>query len=236
MAYSKLTIKIPEVNKTYDNYSTASGKQANIQLVKKINANYGNITEKWSKVFDIPKGVLIAFIATESGGRQELYNFCCYGLMQVSPDIVWEYPLRWSSAVSTPLPEEVKTILNNKASGILTAKKFNSTLDNKIKKALLDDANFNIMCGTMCLRWLIERFSNFLTGGQLNKAIIGYNSGAYSTHINTFIAGIRTPNKIPTDTTTFVNNSKIPRETKNYLIKMLGVNGYMSLIYKDKVI
>ena len=76
MAYSKLTIKIPEVNKTYDNYSTASGKQANIQLVKKINANYGNITEKWSKVFDIPKGVLIAFIATESGGRQELYNFC----------------------------------------------------------------------------------------------------------------------------------------------------------------
>jgi soluble lytic murein transglycosylase-like protein len=236
MAYTKITIKIPEVNKTYDNYSTPSGKKLNAELLKKINANYGSSVEKWGKVFDIPKGVLISFIATESGGRQGLYNFCCYGLMQVSPDIVWEYPSRWNKAVSTPLPQEVKNILNSKASGILTAKKFTTTLDNKIKNALLDDANFNIMCGTMCLRWLIERFSNFLTGGQLNKAIIGYNAGAYSTHINTFIAGVRTPNKIPTDTTTFVNNSKIPRETKNYLIKMLGVNGYMSLIYKDKVI
>ena len=236
MGYSKLTIKIPEVNNTYNDYSTDSGKQANIQTLKDINEKYGTFCEKWGKTFDIPKGVIISFIATESGGKQRLYNFCCYGLMQVSPDIVWEYPTKWDSTVGSSLPQEVKNILESKASGILTAKKFNSTLDSKLKKALLDDASFNIMCGTMCLRWLIERFSNFLTGGQLNKAIIGYNAGAYTTHLNTFVLGIRTPNKIPTDTTTFVNDKKIPLETRSYLIKMLGVNGYVSLVYKDKVI
>jgi hypothetical protein len=236
MGFTKLTIKIPEVNKTYNDYSTVSGKEANTQLLKDINSKYGAFCEKWGKVFDIPKGVIVSFIATESGGKQKLYNFCCYGLMQVSPDIVWEYPTKWDKTVGSPLPQEVKNILESKASGILSAKKFNSALDNKLKKALLDDANFNIMCGTMCLRWLIERFSTFLTGGQLNKAIIGYNAGAYTTHLNTFVFGVRTPNKIPTDTTTFVNNKSIPNETRNYLVKMLGVNGYMSLVYKDKVI
>jgi len=236
MSYSKLTIKIPEVNKTYDYYSTPNGRQSNIQMLKEINQKYGAYCEKWGQVFDIPKGVIVSFIATESGGQQGQFNFCCYGLMQVSPDIVWEYPTKWDKTVGSPLPQEVKNILESKASGILSAKKFNSTLDGKLKKALLADANFNIMCGTMCLRWLIERFSTFLTGGQLNKAIIGYNAGAYSMHLNTFVLGIRTPNKIPTDTTTLVNNKKIPFETRNYLVKMLGVNGYMSLVYKDKVI
>lgn len=236
MSYTKITIKIPEVNKTYDNYSTPSGKEANIRMIKDINAKYGSMIYKWATVFDIPKSVLISFIATESGGRQGLYNFCCYGLMQVSPDIVWEYPSRWDKIVKSPLPQEVKNILESKAAGILTTKTFNSTLDKKLKKALLDDANFNIMCGTMCLRWLIEKFSTALTGGQLNKAIIGYNSGAYSSVINTTIMGVRTANKIPTDTTTYVNNKNLPRETRNYLVKMLGVNGYMSLIYKDKVV
>ena len=236
MGFTKLTIKIPEVNKTYNDYSTSSGKQANITTIQDINKKYGAYCEKWGQVFDIPKGVIVSFIATESGGKQNLYNFCCYGLMQVSPDIVWEYPTKWDKTVGSQLPQEVKNILESKASGILTAKKFNSSLDSKLKKALLDDASFNIMCGTMCLRWLIERFSTFLTGGQLNKAIIGYNAGAYTTHLNTFVLGVRTPNKIPTDTTTFVNNKSIPSETRNYLVKMLGVNGYMSLVYKDKVI
>lgn len=236
MGYAKLTIKIPEVNKTYGNYSTTSGKQANVEILRNINNKYGSSIEKWSNVFEIPKGVLISFIATESGGRQGLYNFCCYGLMQVSPDIVWEYPSRWDKTVGSPLPQDVKNILSRKISGILTAKSFNYSLDRKIAKTLLDDADFNIMCGTMCLRWLIERFSTILTGAQLNKAIIGYNAGAYTSSINTNVMGVRTANKMPVDTAKLVNNPKVPRETKNYLIKMLGVNGYMSLIYKDKVL
>ena len=236
MAYTKLTIKIPEVNKTYGNYSTTSGKSANAQILRDIEKKYGASVEKWGKVFDIPHGVLVAFIATESGGRQNIYNFCCYGLMQVSPDIVWEYPSRWEKVVGSPLPQEVKNILSSKVSGILTAKTLTSSLDKKIATALLSDANFNIMCGTMCLRWLIERFSTFVTGAQLNKAIIGYNAGAYTSSININVAGVRTANKIPVDTASLIQNPKVPRETKNYLIKMLGVNGYMSLIYKDKVL
>ena len=236
MAYAKLTIKIPEVNKTYGNYSTKEGKQSNAQILVNIEKKYGNSVDKWGKVFDIPHGVLIAFIATESGGRQSIYNFCCYGLMQVSPDIVWEYPSRWDKVVGSPLPQEVKNILSRKVSGILTAKTLTSGMERKIAAALLDDADFNIMCGTMCLRWLIERFSTILTGAQLNKAIIGYNAGAYTSSINTSVMGVRTANKIPVDTAKLIANPKVPRETKNYLIKMFGVNGYMSLIYKDKVL
>jgi len=77
-----------------------------------------------------------------------------------------------------------------------------------------------------------ERFSTLLTGAQLNKAIIGYNAGAYTKSINTQ----GKPNKVPIDTTTLVKMPTVPKETKGYLVKMLGVDGFVSLIYKDNAI
>lgn len=110
-------------------------------------------------------------------------------------------------------------------------------MKNKIRSALFK-GDFNIMCGTMVLRWCIERFSTILTGGQLNKAIIAYNAGAYTSSINTKnpLTGNTGPNRMPVDTATYVVSSKVPKESRNYLLKMLGVDGFLYLIYAKNVI
>lgn len=234
MSYSKITIKVPEVNKVYGPYSRPEVKRANIQVIKKIDSKYGSVIDRWATIFEFPKGVLISFIATESGGNQNLSNFCCYGLMQVSPAGIYECVTKWKNIVGSDMPQPAKSELLYKVPDFY--KKYNSTLEKKIVKELKADANFNILCGTIMLRWLIERFSTVLTGGQMNKAIIGYNAGAYTTSINTRVGGVPVANKIPIDTAKLVVNPKVPKETQNYLVKMLGVDGFMSLVYKDKAL
>ena len=88
------------------------------------------------------------------------------------------------------------------------------------------------MAGTSVLRWLLERFSSPLTGGQLNKAMVAYNAGAYTRAIST---GTKA-NKTPIDSTTLSRNPQVPAESRAYLLKMLGRDGFLSLIYKDKAI
>lgn len=228
--FSKLTIKVPEVQKSFQKYSTASEKKANIDMIKNIDRRFGSLCQKWGDVFEIDRGVLVAFIATESGGNPNEANFCCTGLMQVSPIAVFDVANKFSQT-GQPLPESVKQVLSQ-IPNLLNKQKMSEDTKATIKKRLFDP-NFNIMCGAMILRWLLERFSNFFTGAQLNKAIIGYNAGGYMKAINVTPSQ---PIKTPVDTTTYITMPRIPTETKNYLVKMLGVDGFLSLIYKEKAL
>jgi soluble lytic murein transglycosylase-like protein len=236
MGFIPLTIKVPEVNKAYTGYPASVSQ--NSKLIVNINTKYGSLCDKWGKVFDIPKGVLVAFIATESGGVEGVTSFvgCCYGLMQVSPASVYECATKFKRITSVDLPQGVSSSLSKVVPTLFT-KPFDNTMKSKLRSALFS-ADFNIMCGTMILRWCIERFSNFLTGGQLNKAIVAYNAGAYTSSINPVnpITGKRGPSQIPIDTATLVVSPIVPKESRNYLLKMLGVDGFMYLIYVKKVI
>jgi hypothetical protein len=115
---------------------------------------------------------------------------------------------------------------------LLKSKTISAPLRSRLLTLLQNDANFNIMAGTSILRWLLERFSSPLTGGQLNKAMVAYNAGAYTRAIST---GTKA-NKTPIDSTTLSRNPQVPAESRAYLLKMLGRDGFLSLIYKDKAI
>jgi hypothetical protein len=213
------------------NYSYANPevKAANIRLVQNINSKYGSIIEYWGDIFEIPKGVLIAFIATESGGTMAKPNaYKATGLMQVTP-IAASTVFDWKKEVSTPLPTEVIAEINKKLPSLLTGK----FSDSKLLQLLQNDASFNIMMGTLILRWNLQRFSSILTGGQLNKAMVAYNAGAYT---RALVVGKSTANKIPIDSNLLSKNPKVPAESRAYLVKMLGIDGFLNLIYKDKVI
>lgn len=229
--FSRLTVYVPQVNQVFQTYSQPATKRQNISVLKEINRNYGAMCEKWGDVFEIEKGILIAFIATESGGKSDVTSFvgCCYGLMQVSPEAVWECANKFKAITGVELPSSARAELSKIPN--LFSKSLSSATKSAIRKRLFDP-NFNIMSGTMILRWLMERFSTILTGAQLNKAIVGYNAGAYTRSINTQ----GRPNKVPIDTTTLVKMPTVPKETKSYLVKMLGVDGFVSLIYKDNAI
>jgi hypothetical protein len=64
------------------------------------------------------RGIIISFIATESGGKNVGANkFKAVGLMQVTPNTAYEVITKWSSQVKVPLSAtQTKTFLNSKVS------------------------------------------------------------------------------------------------------------------------
>jgi soluble lytic murein transglycosylase-like protein len=235
MAYSKIDMVVPDIEKTFGNYSLPVAKQGNISIIKSIKGKYGASIDKWGKAFNIPSGVIIGFIATESGGNQNVTSFAdpdIKGLMQISPDAVHDTVKRWSTEVSVPLPQDVKASLQRKVPELLNkSSKYTPTLKAKIVRLTGGDADFNIMMGTAFLRWLLERYSNTIYGGQLNKAMVAYNAGAYRK-----VLGGTKPDTSRVDSADLATNKQVPSESRNYLLKMFGIDGFLSLIYKDKVI
>jgi hypothetical protein len=119
--------------------------------------------------------------------------------------------------------------INKKLPSLLTG----NFSEAKLLELLQNDANFSIMMGTLILRWNLERFSTFVTGSQLNKAMIAYNAGAYNKAISNSSKVIR---GAAVDSTSLAQNKGVPAESRAYLYKMLGIDGFLNLIYKDKVI
>ena len=90
----------------------------------------------------------------------------------------------------------------------------------------------------MVLRWMCERFSS---GGValFNRAMVAYNAGAYtSSQLSTIPAERKKffPNTSSSDTLALVQSASVPRESKYYLVKMLGVDGFLDLIYGQKLV
>lgn len=219
----------PNIKKSYSDFSKPSTKKYNISMVKTINSKYGSIISYWGNIFEIDKGVIIGFIATESGGQMVGANkYKATGLMQATPTAVVECISKWNTT-GTDLPQEAINEIKKKLPALLTAKTSGS-LEESIINLLKNDANFSIMCGTLIIRWLLERFSSFFNGSQLNKAMVAYNAGAYSKAINKGSLGESM------DSTSLAQNSLVPKESRAYLYKMLGINGFLNLIYRDKVI
>jgi soluble lytic murein transglycosylase-like protein len=238
--YKTLRIRVPDIKTPFKsgstNYSNPATKAANAEVIRDIKSTYAVPINRWGVVFEIPDAIIIGFIATESGGRMLGANvYKATGLMQVTPNALWECVKKWDSTVKTALPAQAVAELKRKVPEIFTssAPAPSATVSNKIIKLLQNDANFNIMSGTLILRWLIERFSTVQTGGQLNKAMVAYNAGAYIRALN---VSSTQPITNPIDSTSLATNRLVPAESRGYLYKMLGKDGFLSLIYIDKVV
>jgi hypothetical protein len=255
--FSRIKVVVPDINTSFQNYAQSHIITANTRLIQDINSKYGTTLDYWGSVFEIAKGILVGFMATESGGNFFGVNrFQACGLMQVTPNAVWECVKKWEIQTKKPLPQEAYTALNKKIPFIFTSKNTQpdggfqclGVSNNACTKyaqgssgqrklmidALTTDNNFNIMCGTLVLRWLLERFSSPLSGinfGQLNKAIVAYNAGAY---LKVLGGTSSTAAKIPIDSTKL--STLVSSEPRNYLYKMLGKEGFLDLIYRRKAI
>lgn len=236
--FSTIRVKVPDLPTPFRsgnvNYSQPHVKVANTKMIRDIKAKYGSLYNKWGEVFEIPNGILNGFIATESGGQMAKPNqFKATGLMQVTPNTVWETARKFRSQTGVDLPAEVRAEITRRIPTFFTSKDIqpNSATERTLLNLLEKDANFNIMVGTTTLRWLLERFSH-LKVGQLNKAMVAYNAGAFTRSINRGT----TPITEPIDTIKLVSNRLVPIESRGYLLKMMGKDGFLSLIYKDKVI
>jgi membrane-bound lytic murein transglycosylase B len=85
MGYTSIKVKTPDLITSFGNYSQPSVKQANINMIKTILANYGSIISKYEQPLAIAKPIVVSVIGTESGGRMVGKNpFGAIGLMQVT--------------------------------------------------------------------------------------------------------------------------------------------------------
>lgn len=234
--FKKIEQNVPDLNRTFVsgniNYSKAATKNGNISIIKSINNSYLNSIEKWGKVFEIDTEVIISFIATESGGKNTKPNqFLATGLMQVTPNAVAECLPKFRIVTGQSFTSDTINYLNKKGSFLLQLKRdvpLSATNRTKILNLLENDSEFNIMIGTMYLRFLLQMFSDANTA-FLNKAMIAYNAGAYN-------AALRSYGKVAVKSDTLVNNKKLPLESRSYVLKMLGVDGFLDLIIQQKVI
>jgi hypothetical protein len=230
MGYSNLNIqKIPAINKVFRqknsnfSYDQKHVVEAHKKMINDVDKNYGKIIDKWADVFQIDKGVIISFICTESGGKNSSPNkFDATGLMQVTPNTVYEVITKWNVMVKVPFSASTTNFFNNKVS---TTSKWSSnrTPTSAEKQQILsrlNDVEYNIAIGTATIRWMLEAFNKIGSGG-LDKVMVAYNAGFYGTR-----------NIIKNQTIQEIeSNPKLQKETRAYILKMLGVNGFMDLYY-----
>lgn len=234
MAFTKVTISLPDIRAAYKvsgyDYSSPATKIENVDTLKQIFRKYSPVISKYGRAYDIPDGVIASFIATESSGQMVKPNrFKATGLMQVTPNALLETISKFKFVTGNAIPDVTTEKIKATVPELLTAKKMSSSLESKVLKYLQSDADFNVMAGTNTLRWLLERFSKDGVG-QLNKAMVGYNAGAYLG----VLSGGKDISPV-VDSTSLAKNSRVPSESRAYLYKMLGKDGFLDLIYRQKL-
>jgi hypothetical protein len=227
--------KLPElpfrmVKGDYD-FSKQAVIDGNIAMLKSIKNNYGTFIKKWADAFELGEPVLSSFIAVESGGKMVGKNSAgAMGLTQVTYVSVIECVSKFKTITSQDLPEEFVTLLKAKAPFLLKLTPNNQTVSSadkaKLEKLLVSDANFNIAMGALSLRWILE-LTKAKGLSYLHKGIIGYNAGSYgriSAYKNQFVSA-----------DALFKDSKLPKETRNYIVQVLGKNGFMELYVKNNI-
>lgn len=229
--YTKIEMKVPDVNRSFSQgnfkYSDKNVIRGNKSMLERVNKDYNKFITTWGEEFEIDNSIIASFICTESGGTNAPPNrFDATGLMQVTPNTVWEILAKWRVMVKSPLSEKAKSFFNK---AIPSSKNYNpnklptSAIRSEIRSALQRNSEFNIAIGTAVLRWLLEAFKDGDVA-HLNKVMVSYNAGYYSMR-----------NKVKGKMTTeqLLNNRTIPKESRGYLLKMLGVNGFLDIWFKN---
>lgn len=228
MAYTKFDFTVPQLNNYYVqkggiDYSKSHIIESHKKMIQDVDKNYGKIIDKWADVFDVDRGIIISFICTESGGKNAPRNGAgAIGLMQVTAPTAYEIIAKWSTQVKEPLSAQTKTFLKSKvsSSGSWNVNRLMASTDKIQIESGLKDVEYNIAIGTATIRWMIEAFAKIGVGG-LDKVMVAYNAGYY---------GMR--NRVKSLTAEqIVNNKSLPIESRAYVLKMMGVNGFMDLYY-----
>ncbi len=235
--FTKLAISgLPDLNVFYKkgtySYKNTEVIKENIEILQKIRDKFYPSIKKWGDCFEIDTTTIIGFIAVESSGKENLGPNAAKatGLCQVTPISVIETISKFKVVTKKDLPAEARDSINKKAPYLLklTADNQNLSTENttKLLSLLQHDNDFNILMGTIALRWLFEllKFDNKV---WFNRVIIGYNQSAYGR--------IKFYKGKPLDTDKLYRDKVIPKETRDYLAKLLGINGFMQLIIDNKI-
>jgi len=195
------------------------------QKKKEIYSNYKKEIDLASQNNSVPVDVIVSFIFIESAGNPKIKSSAgAYGLMQLTKPTAIETILREiKNDRVTPKDKEIlyKFFPGSKYEKLKeSAKTYNiAPIKEFFTDDLMFDPLFNIYIGTMYLSQLIDYFKEKDGTVPMYKVIVAYNSGFFSKY--TKIAQSSTS---PQDLI-----AKVPKETANYIKKLVGNNGVLGI-------
>ncbi len=235
-----MEIKIPAIQKEWKVPSNQpTWKSQAISVIKKIKTNYTVQMAKASQYTGVPVNILIAFTATESGGAlNQTLNGPSKGVMQVNPSSAWQalsdqikvdtigrfYPLYQLAPNAFTVKKAVAANSLGKATDYLTLKPL-STAAPYLGQRMVADAQFAIYMGSLLLAQLIA--GTIAKTGQirLDHIIVKYNAGTGRFKQVVTNRGLESAS---VDTTQLYNQLGIP-VSQAYIVKMMGINGYLDI-------
>jgi len=220
--------KVFVIPATQLSYYTESQAQANKAIVQRIkDAPYFSNLEKYSAIENLPIELVIALVATESGGRELGKNSAgAVGLMQIKKIAAFEALRKASIAEELDATEKawVKRVSPEIAKNDFKIRygAFEGVDKNKAMNELeegLYNTEFNIFIGTMLLGQVVDSYTEGKDKVYLSKAVAIYNQGS----------GSRSKIDAYDNATDIINKSTLGTEGKNYIKKILGKNGYIHI-------
>jgi len=219
---AELSIKIPSINQSY--YDKTSAKANQEKIVNVIRPKFGSIINTVSSMSNVPSQLIESFIFIESGGNEKAQSPYAVGLMQLngataSDTIVKE---KGAGRLSDPEATLLKKYLGSRYSLIENVKPKQTSLGKTfITKADLLKPEFNVLVGTILLKQLLDEFTEPNGKIRMDKVITIYNGGRFS----------GTSKKvIPFKGTTEELVKIVPKETSAYILKLIGVNSLLDTI------
>jgi hypothetical protein len=178
---------------------------------------------------NLPASVLMTIAAIENSGEHFKNGSVdisgsekSVGVMQISPESFFEHlrAEKLSNRVSAYSLAQIKAKIPNLDLTPRSASKkdFNAILE------ALKDYDFNILASAIVFRRLLEQTAD-RDVMRLDRAIVKYNVGEYSKPTKTIAFNYG-------DTTNLYNNASLPKITKNYIVKAVGVNGGLDFFTK----
>lgn len=211
-----LKIKIPAIAASFYKATDMPGIKGRINEIK---TKYGRFIKNSATISDVNEDLIASFIFIESAGDETVINKSskATGLMQVTP----------LSATDVLTTERNKKRLNDKEKAVLS-RILGPAKYSKVIKAQMGDTiitqqdllnpELNILIGTIYLGIIIDRHTE---GGtvRLDKVVVAYNKGMYAFKSGKELVG--TPEKLM---------ASLPRETSDYIKKLVGKNGVLDAI------
>lgn len=217
----QFNIKIPALNQSF--YDVVSAKSNHNKIVNLIRPKYGKYINNISALVGLPSELIEGFIFIESAGIENAKSPYATGLMQLSPatasdGLVFEKGKNRlekgeSDLLKKYLGSRYSVLDKVKPNQISLGKTF-ITNDDLLKPEL------NILIGSIILKQLCDEFTE--NGNiRLDKVISVYNGGRYSKSSKKII---------PFEGTTEQLVALAPKETADYIKKLIGVNSLLDVL------
>ena len=203
-------------------------------IISKIKgSNYISTLRRYARKMSIPENVLIAFYAVESSGndRVGMNSAGAIGLGQVTRPAAYDAIKR--EIQDGYLTDEEKAYIKRKVpalgkndfrikfgdfEGITYAG--SKDVQAQLLTALRDDTEFNIFISSMIVAQLAERYRDSNGVPKLHQVIAHYNGGKKYGEVSRKYSNAWDAAKA----------SDLPTETKNYIKKLVGTNGFLDVL------